>query len=74
MKCGYARAADLVPVAECPRCGAIYAKVAAALAQGRPALRVRTSGFGVEAGPVSRPMEAEADIRPAAPPPSLAPC
>ena len=54
MKCGYTRMANLVPVAECPRCGAIYAKVAAAVAQGRPVHRVRTSGFGTEAEPMLR--------------------
>lgn len=67
MKCGYTRAADLVPVPECPRCGAIYAKVAAAVAQGKPLHRVRTSGFGADAGPASRPMRAGAGNDPRAP-------
>lgn len=81
MKCGYTRMANLVPVAECPRCGAIYAKVAAAVAQGRPVHRVRTSGFGAEAEPTLRKMVGMADgpaaistspdVEPSPPPPAL---
>ena len=82
MKCGYTRMANLVPVAECPRCGAIYAKVAAAVAQGKPVHRVRTSGFGAEAGPTLRLMAvvadgpastpAASDVEPTSPPPAFA--
>ena len=69
MKCGYTRAADRVPVAECPRCGAIYAKVAAAVAQGKRVHRVRTAGFGREAGPISGPMDEAAGGQASIPPP-----
>ena len=61
MKCGYTRMANLVPMAECPRCGAIYAKVAAAVAQGKRVHRVRTSGFGAQAEPILRQMAGMAD-------------
>lgn len=47
LKCNYTRGVyDTVRQSECPKCGAIYAKVEAAVAQGKPVHRVRPSGLG----------------------------
>lgn len=47
LKCGYMRTdSDAAPQTECPQCGAIYAKVEQAAAQGKAIRRAGTSGFG----------------------------
>lgn len=67
LKCSYTRKPDdTAPMAECPRCGAVYAKVEQAAAQGkqlRPAPVVRAALAPVD---FSKPVQVAADPAPSA--------
>jgi len=56
LKCKYTRTdADTATEAECPQCGAIYAKVELAAAQGRPIRGARPPAFGEDGASSAAP-------------------